>query len=284
MSDILVAVKYWLSGPQLWGVVRAVTILAVGLLLARVAGAGIARAMSRLQTPQQTALTRRVTAWAVFALALVMAIRELGFDITALLGAAGVLTVAIGFASQTTASNMISGLFLASERGFEVGAVIRVGTTTGEIISIDLLSVKMRTFDNLLVRMPNETLIKSEITTLNHFPIRRVDVAIGGAYHQDLERIERVLQRVADDNPLCLEEPRPLFMVLGFGDNAVTLQFSVWTQRDNFLPMRTSLLRDIKRAFDEEGLAFPFPQRDVHVDGAALVPVEPEKKKERVTA
>lgn len=284
MNDILREAQEWITGPRLWDIVRAVSILLVGFVVSRVAAAALVRALSRVQTAQQMALTRRITAWVVLSIALMMAINELGFDITALLGAAGVLTVAIGFASQTTASNMISGLFLSSERGFELGAVIRVGTTLGEIISIDLLSVKLRTFDNLLVRIPNETLIKSEITTLNHFPIRRVDIAIGGAYHDELERIEEVLERVAEVNPLCLEDPKPLFMVNGFGDNAVTLQFSVWTQRDNFLEMRTSLLRQIKKAFEEEGLTFPFPQRQIHVDGGALVAAEPPKSRERASA
>lgn len=263
MGGYLTEAIEWLSGPRLWNVIRAVLTLVAGFMLARLVSAVVVRTMSRLQTPQQMALTRRITSWGVFVIAALMAIRQLGFDITALLGAAGVLTVAIGFASQTTASNMISGLFLASERGFEVGAVIRVGTTVGEVISIDLLSVKVRTFDNLLIRMPNEMLIKSEITTLNHFPIRRVDVPLTVSFDSDLKRVEEVMQRVADENPLCLEEPRPLFMILGYLPDGVSLQFSVWSQREKFLDMRTSLLREIKEAFDAEGLRFARPQRDV---------------------
>ncbi len=281
MNELSSDVQQWLTEPRLWTLARALSTLVIGFLVARLASATVVRTMSRLQTPQQMALTRRITSWGVFAVAVMMAIRQLGFDITALLGAAGVLTVAIGFASQTTASNMISGLFLASERGFEIGAAIRVGTTVGEVISIDLLSVKMRTFDNLLVRIPNETLIKSEITTLNHFPLRRVDVALTGSYRDDLTRVEEVLLRVSEKNPLCLVEPRPVFMVLGFGDNGVTLQFSVWTARDNFLAMRTSLLREIKAAFDAEGLTFALPQRDLH--GASLTPL-PSNSRERANA
>lgn len=280
MNEISTELGEWLRGERLWTVVRALATLAFGFLLARLISTIVVRTMSRLQTPQQMALTRRITSWGVFAIAVMMAIRQLGFDITALLGAAGVLTVAIGFASQTTASNMISGLFLSSERGFEIGAIIRVGTTVGEVISIDLLSVKMRTFDNLLVRIPNETLIKSEITTLNHFPIRRVDIPLTVNYGDDLARVEEVMQRTADANPLCLEEPRPIFMVLGFLSDGVSLQFSVWCQRESFLDMRTSLLRQLKEAFDAEGLRFALPQRDLHVrEGAPLVPT-PERAEE----
>lgn len=284
MNEIGKELGDWFSGPQLWTVIRALLTLVVGFFAGRLASAAIVRTMSRLQTPQQMALTRRITSWGVMAIAVVMAIRQLGFDITALLGAAGVLTVAIGFASQTTASNMISGLFLSSERGFEIGALIRVGTTTGEVISIDLLSVKLRTFDNLLVRIPNETLIKSEITMLTHFPIRRVDVPLTVSFQTDLEQIETVARRVAEEIPLCLEEPRPLFMVLGFLPDGVSLQFSVWTQRESFLDMRNALLRQLKEAFDAEGVRFALPQRDLHVrEGALPVPAHPAPAPEKAT-
>ncbi|MFT6270035.1 MAG: small-conductance mechanosensitive channel [Alphaproteobacteria bacterium] len=123
--------------------------------------------------------------------------KELGFDLSVVLGAAGIFSVAIGFASQTSASNLISGLFLMMERPFSVGDIIRVESTTGEVISIDLLSVKIRTFDNLFVRIPNESRIKTQVTTLTRFPIRRADLQIGIAYKEDIERVKEILNNVA---------------------------------------------------------------------------------------
>jgi hypothetical protein len=102
--------------------------------------------------------------------------RQLGFDFTVLLGAAGIVTVAIGFASQTSASNLISGLFLVWRRRSGIGDIVTVDGVTGEVLSVDLLSTKLRTFDNLQVRIPNETMVKARITTLNRFPLRRVDL------------------------------------------------------------------------------------------------------------
>lgn len=281
MQEVIDAINELLTGPRLLAGLRAVLLLMGSALAARLVGRSIEHVIAKRATPQQAALARRLTAYVIFALGVVMALRQLGFELTALLGAAGILTVAMGFAAQTSASNIISGLFLMGERSFGLGSVIRVGNTTGEVVSIDMLSVKLRTFDNLLVRLPNEMLVKSEITTLSHFPIRRVDVMLGCAYEQDLERMREVLMRVADKNPLALEEPKPLFIVTGFGDNAITIQFSAWTTRESFLDMRTSLYCDIKRAFDEEGLEFPYPQRTVHHKGPALVPVptEPERPK-----
>jgi small-conductance mechanosensitive channel len=175
------------------------------------------------------------------------------------LGAAGVFSVAIGFASQTSASNLISGLFLLAERSFAVGDIIKVGDTTGEVLSIDLLSVKIRTFENLYVRIPNETLVKNQTTTLTKFPIRRIDLQIGIAYKENIERVRKLLMEVADKNVLCLDEPKPLFIFLGYGDSSLNIQLSVWAKKENFLDLRNSIYEEIKEAFDENGIEIPFP-------------------------
>jgi small-conductance mechanosensitive channel len=142
--------------------------------------------------------------------------------------------------------------------------VIQAGGTTGEVLSIDLLSVKLRTFDNQFVRIPNENLIKSEVRTLTKFPIRRVDLQIGVAYKEDIEKVREVLFDLVDKNPLCLEEPKPVFIFQGFGDSAVTMQFSPWAMRENFLELKNSLQLEIKQRFDAEGIEIPFPQRSLH--------------------
>lgn len=152
---------------------RAVFIAVVGLLVARV-GAGLgSRLAGRCLETQQVDLLRKAVFYGVVVLTAMSVLHQLGFSLTIILGAAGVLSVAIGFASQTSASNLISGLFLIGEKPFSVGDVICVGETVGEVLSIDLLSVKLRTFDNVFVRVPNETLIKSQIVNLTRFDIRR---------------------------------------------------------------------------------------------------------------
>jgi small-conductance mechanosensitive channel len=257
------------DSPRLWSTLRALIVLIVGLIIARLISRSLQRALARQLSPQQTMLVGRASQWAVAALAVVAAARNIGFDLSVLLGAAGVLTVALGFASQTSASNFISGLFLIIERPFVIHDVLKIGDTTGEVIGIDLLSVKLRTFDNLLVRIPNEALLKSNIVNLTHFPIRRFDLKIGVAYKEDIERVREVLLKVATDNPICLEEPAPQFLLLGFGDSSIDIQFSVWSVRQNFLQLRNEMQLAIKRAFDEAGIEIPFPHRTLYTGAAS---------------
>lgn len=190
---------------------------------------------------------------------------ELGFNLGALLGAAGIVSVAIGFASQTSLSNIISGVFLYGEKPFAVGDIIRVGNTTGVVLSIDLLSVKLRQFDNQFVRIPNETMIKTEVATITKFPIRRVDINVGVAYDTSIDQVTKALKEVADKNPFSLDDPAPIVIFQGFGDSSLNFMIGAWCAREQFLDLKNSLTRDIKDKFDQEGIEIPFPQRVVHM-------------------
>jgi small-conductance mechanosensitive channel len=256
------AVDY-LTSPQAANALKALVKVVAGLALGRLAGNGLARLFAE-EDAQRAMIIRRGVFYGIAGLFTASALMELGFDLSVLLGAAGILTVAVGFASQTSASNVISGLFLLGERPFAVGDIIRVNGTTGEVLSVDLLSVKLRTFDNLFVRIPNETMIKSEVTNLRRFPIRRIDLQVGVAYKEDLRAVREVLMEVAERNPLCLEEPAPIIIFRGYGDSSINHQFSVWAKTEHFLELRNSIPVEIKEAFDEHGIEIPFPHRTLY--------------------
>lgn len=236
---------------------------AVGILLAAFIVVRIVKRRATLAAlrPQHALLVRRIATTLTYGVGIAWALSELGLNMGVLLGAAGVLTVALGFAAQTSVSNLISGLFLMVEQPFQLQDVIRVGGTEGQVIAIDLMSTKLRTFDNLLVRIPNETMLKAEVVNFTHFPIRRYDLKVGVAYRSDLAAVREALFEVAAANPLCLDEPRPLLIFLGFGGSSMDLQFSVWAAKDKFLDLRNSMHEQVKRAFDARGIEIPFPQQ-----------------------
>lgn len=264
LQDLWSYITSYFTGTHGLNLLRATLLILFGFLAAKLLGRAISRlAASRLEAQQGT-LLQRGAFYLIFSLFLIGALNEMGFNLGLLLGAAGILSVAIGFASQTSASNLISGLFLIGERPFGIGDVIQVGQTTGEVLSIDLLSVKLRTFDNLFVRIPNETLIKSEVRTLTKFPIRRVDLQIAVAFKENIQKVRDLLLEIADADPQCLEEPPPLFIFKGFGDSAIEIQFSPWTTREHYLDFKNAIQLAIKRRFDEEGIEIPFPHRSLY--------------------
>ncbi len=245
-------------------IVRALIILVGGFVMARAVAAGLGRVAGKRAGAQEAMIVRRLTFYVLLGIVVATVLHQLGFKLGVLLGAAGILTVALGFASQTSVSNLISGLFLIAERPFAVGDVIQVEDTTGVVLSVDLLSVKLRTFDNLYVRVPNESIIRTRITNLTYFPIRRVDVQIGVAYKEEIGKVRDILFAVADRNPLCLDEPKPLFIFQRYGDSALELQFSVWVKRENYLDVVNSVRDEIKEAFDASGIEIPFPHRTLY--------------------
>ena len=239
----------------------ALLTLLAGLLIARIISSSLARGMSSYVKGAKATLIRRVIYYCLCFFVIMLALDQVGYDLKVLWGAAGIFTIAIGFASQTSASNFISGLFLIAEKPFDVGDSIQIGATTGEVLSIDMLSVKLRTWENLFVRIPNESMVKSEITNYSRFPIRRFDIRFGVAYGTDLARLKRILFELAEKNLQCLEEPKPIFRFSSFGDSGLLIEFLVWSTTEVFLTFRTDFLMEINTAMEEHGINIPFPQR-----------------------
>lgn len=264
------ALEKLLHPERLGDLVTGVVLILVGLLVASIAARVFERSMAPRLSTHQLSVWRRVLHHGLLILFVITALREMGFHLSVLLGAAGVLSVAIGIASQTSASNLISGLFLIGEGSFAIGDTIRVGQTEGEVLSIDLLSIKLVTGDNLYVRIPNEQLIKSEVVNLTRFAIRKLSLALGIAYKEDVKRVRALLLQVAADNPLVLDEPAPQVILQNFGDSAINLQFSVWTRREHYGSMRDQLQETIKEQFDREGIEIPFPQVALSMGAEAL--------------
>ncbi len=238
--------------------------IVVGVILAGMLSRAIERFASERLTRHHLVLLRRLAFYTVVALFAVAALRESGFEIGVMLGAAGILTVALGFASQTSASNIISGLFLLTERPFELGNFIEVDGVRGEVVSIDLLSVKLRTLENLYMRIPNETLIKSTLTNFSRFPIRRLDLPVGVAYGEDLKRVNAVLIDVVNGNARCMEEPAPFVLMQQFGASSIDLQLSFWVRREDVREVRSEVLFAVKAAFDREDIEIPFPHMSLY--------------------
>ncbi|MDR0526012.1 MAG: mechanosensitive ion channel family protein [Spirochaetaceae bacterium] len=214
---------------------------------------------------QRTFMIRKAIKYTGFVMALLFLFKSIGIDTSALLGAAGIVGIAVGFAAQTSVSSFISGLFLLSEKPFQVGDAIIVDTFLGVVLSVDLLSVKIRTFDNLYVRIPNETIFKSNVTTLTRFPIRRLDLVFNVTYQADLEKVRDLLLDVAAKDPYVLDNPAPLFRVDQFDRAGPLIIFNVWFDKNFILETKTSMYMGIKKRFEEEHIELPYQKVDIRV-------------------
>ncbi len=251
-------------------ILTALVLVVAGIVLARLAGAALSRSLRDPLGSHRTLLLERAASYSIIGLFTTSALHQLGIELSVLLGAAGILTVALGFASQTAASNFVSGVFLLGERPFEIGETIQIGGRTGVVLAIDALSIKLRTFDNLLVRIPNETVVKSEVVNYTRFPIRRYDLRLTVAPAADLDQLERVLLDAASA-PVVLTDPAPLVIFQGFTESGVDVQLSAWALRDRFLEMRNRLHLDTARALEEAGIALGYPRRVIANRGDLVI-------------
>lgn len=243
---------------------RAALLVFGGIPLVWVVARWIRSRVTDRYNAQKGLIAGKVVFWPLTLIIAVSVLRELGFSLAPLLGAAGIVGVALGFASQTSVSNIISGFFLLGEEPFKVGDVITVGDLTGVVMTIDMLSVKIRTFDNRMVRIPNESLVKAQFINNTFFPVRRVDIPVGVAYREDMERVREVLMEVARQNPHVLMEPEPLVIFQGYGASSIDFTLAVWARRETFLTVRNSITEDVKRRFDRDGIEIPFPHISVY--------------------
>ncbi|MDO8929498.1 MAG: mechanosensitive ion channel family protein [Bacteroidota bacterium] len=249
--------------------IRIVFILIAGVGSIQLISYLIRRSLRKQLSRQRMMIISRTVVYTGYTGMVFIVIRELNYDLTALFGAAGVVGIIIGVASQTSIGNIISGLFLVSEKSFELGDVVRIGDKTGTVYAIDLLSIKIKTYDNLLIRIPNQTVISTELVNVTKFPIRRLEFLIGVAYKEDLRKVKTLLENVARNNPLCLEEPEPVIIFKEFGSSSINITFGVWFEKANYLAVKNSVFMEVKEAFDREGIEIPFPHVSVYAGEAS---------------
>ncbi len=251
--------------------IRIGIILIVGIVILTIISTVIKKVLPAKMSQQRQMLIKRFVSYTGVVILFLIIVSEMKINLTAIFGAAGVIGIVIGVASQTSIGNIVSGFFLVSEKPFEIGDLIRIGDKTGTVYSIDLLSIKIKTLDNLLLRIPNQTVISSEVINVTKFPIRRMDFDISVAYKEDLEKVKTVLERVVKQNPLCLDEPEPLITFKTFGPSGINILLGVWFEKANFLKVKNSVFQEIKLAFEAEGIEIPFPHVSIY-SGAATKP------------
>ncbi|MFO7660348.1 MAG: mechanosensitive ion channel family protein [Candidatus Cloacimonadaceae bacterium] len=259
LVDFQALLSSFITPERISLVIRIVLMLVIGIPLVRFFRRMTGKVIQDKLSAQSEMLIKRAVSYLGWLILIVMILNEFGFKLSAFLGAAGVLGVAIGFASQTSFSNIISGIFLISEKPFVVGDIVQVGDTVGVVLSIDLLSIKVRTFDYRYVRIPNENMIKNQITNLTRFDSRRVNLMLSVAYKDNLNKVIEILKDVAANEPLAQKEPEPVVQLAEFADSGISILFGVWALNENYVALKNALLIKVKQSFDEEDIEIPFP-------------------------
>jgi len=205
----------------------------------------------------------------ILALGFVVALGIAGVDLTRVTVLAGAFGVGIGFGLQSVVNNFVSGLILLFERPIHVGDMVEIDDLVGEVRRIGIRASTVRTLNGADIIVPNADLISKQVTnwTLGD-KLRRIDLPVGVNYGATPDEVIKILEKVAQDHPDILKNPKPLALFIGYGDSSINFELRAWTERfTDWFNTRSDLAKGVYRAVLDAGMSFPFPQRDVHVIG-----------------
>lgn len=218
----------------------------------------------------------------VFVVGLAIGVQSAGVDLTSLTLIGGALGVGIGFGLQNIVNNFVSGLIILLERPLKVGDRIEIENLTGDVVRIAGRSTWVRTNENVVIIVPNSEFVSNRVTNLTANDRRvRFSIPIGVSYSSDPGEVREVLIRAARSHRSVLKDPAPDVIFTGFGDSSLDFELRVWTTEHVQTPkiLRSDLYFAIFRAFQENKIEIPFPQRDLHLRSVSVpIPLEPERR------
>ncbi len=192
-------------------------------------------------------------------------------DLTALMGAvigtAGVLGIAIGFAFRDIVENYISGLLLSFHSPFFVNDLVLVGSQEGKVVRMTAREIILLTLDGNQVRVPNATVFKSTIRNYTRNPLRRFDFSIGVGMEEDMLFVQEVARRTLAAMEGVLKEPAPFMLVEEIGGYSVNVRFFGWVdqRRSDWFKARSQAIRLVKKALDYNGIYMPNATYALHI-------------------
>ncbi len=281
IGDVLEKLSGWFESFVLMlpNVVVAVLVMVTFGILARFARKGASRLMKRATSYKQVnRLASTIAYLVVLSLGLFVALSVLDLNraVTSLLAGAGIIGLALGFAFQDIAANFVSGILIAVRRPFQIGEIVETNDYTGVIKHIDLRSTVLRTFDGNEVTIPNKEVFQNPVVNYSRTQSRRVDIACGVSYADDLEEVERTaIEAVKDLKVRNQDKPIQLYYD-EFGGSSINFSLRFWidfSEQTDFLYARSQAIKSLKKAFDDKSITIPFPIRtlDFGIEGGKTI-------------
>ena len=218
--------------------------------------------------PTQKLLVEKIVGLGIIALAILIGIDVVGFDLSTLAVFSGALGLAVGFGLQKTFGNLIAGLILLMDRSVKPGDVIVVGEHFGTISKIGVRAVSVITRDGKEHLIPNELLMTEPVENWSYSSRNvRIQIPIGVSYNSDLKLVEQLLRESIDTCDRVLKNPKATIWLKEFGDNSVNFEIQAWISdpEGGVGNVRSAINKAVWDKFAEHDVEIPFPQRDVHV-------------------
>jgi small-conductance mechanosensitive channel len=258
---------------------RGLVALAVLFWLAGFVSSLMERRISRMSglTPSVQVLFGKLLKITLYVIAFVVAMHSVGIDLTAFAVFSGAVGLGLGFGLQKVVSNLISGVILLLDKSVKPGDVIAIGDTYGWINSLSARYVSVITRDGTEHLIPNEELISQRVENWSYTDqLVRQRLPIGVSYSSDVRKAIELTVEAAMEQERVLDTPAPVCHLKGFGDNSVDLELRIWLHdpRSGLSNIKNDILLRVWDLFNENGIEFPFPQRELHINKTIPVKIE----------
>ena len=203
-----------------------------------------------------------------------------GINPTAWLASAGVIGIAVGFAAKDTLANLFSGIFIVADAPYKIGDYINLDTgERGKVTHLGMRSTRLLTRDDVEVTVPNAVIANAKIVNESGGPWEkeRIRVPVGVAYGSDVDEVCAILERVANEHREIIRNPAPRVRMRAFGASSLDFELLAWIDHPELRGrIRHDLLKNIYKAFKQDGVEIPFPQTDIHVRSLPTASAQPE--------
>ncbi len=247
--------------------VGAIVILVVGWILAGWAKRLTARALGRLPELDTAVklLAARLARYLVLLFVVILVLAQFGVETTSIIAIVGSAGIGVALALQGTLSNIAAGTMLLVLRPFKVGESIDAEGIAGTVDEIGLFMTHLHTFDGVYLAVPNGQLWNRAIKNFTRLPTRRIDLVVGVAYDDDLEKAQNLLAELMETDGRVLGDPSPRVLISELAESSVNLTLRCWVKGGDYGNVRSDLTRRAKERLDAGEINIPFPQRDVHL-------------------
>lgn len=188
-----------------------------------------------------------------------------GVPTTSLLAVLGAAGLAIGLALKDSLSNIAAGVMLIVLRPFRAGDAVQAAGEEGVVERVGIFQTVLRAYQNHDIVLPNSEITTAPIINYTARGQRRIDLAIGIGYDDDIRKAREALLALARAHDKVLADPEPQVLVTDLGESSVDLVLRAWTETADYIATGSDLKEAVHRNFGEIGISIPFPQRDLHI-------------------
>lgn len=181
------------------------------------------------------------------------------------LGGTGLLGIALGIAFRDITENFLASIFLSVQNPFHAGDLVEINGNTGFIQRLTIRATLLMTLDGNHMQIPNSTVYKSSILNFTSNPNQRVTFTIGMGYDDSVTAAQEIGAKILADHPAVLQEPEPWVLVDELAASTINLQFYFWmdSTKHELLKVQSSVLRQVKAAYQKEGISMPDEAREM---------------------